>query len=239
MNLININSRMGFSITNKTETDAEITIYEEIGDSWWGGVSAKSFSDELKGIASTVKNLSVRINSPGGNVFDGISIYNRLKQHKATVTVYVDGLAASIASIIALAGDEVVMGEGALMMIHKPMSCVCGNQIDMEAMVQRLDDVEDQLLNIYKKKTGIDRTELKNMLAAENGEGTWMSAQEALDFGFADKIMDSEDILDIAACAKNAKWKIRIPEQTAQVNTKLVKAKLNSLKTDVESFLAR
>jgi len=234
--LIQLNKRQGFSINNKAE-NAEIVIYSDIGMSWFEeGVTAKSFSQALKDLPSTIKNIDVRLNSPGGDVFEGITIYNRLKQHNANITVYIDGLAASIASIIALAGDEVIMGEGALMMIHKPMSYAYGNSIELEEMIQRLDDVEEQLVGIYKRKTGLDRTEIKTMLAEE----TWLDASQAVEMGFADKTMEDEEALDIAASltkAVNAKRFKNAPRNTAC--NKVIKDKINSFKVDVDSFLAR
>ncbi|AVP67324.1 hypothetical protein C7H75_04785 [Prescottella equi] len=99
-----------------TDTPAEVLIYDEIGSSWWGGVSAKSFAKDLSAVEAT--DITVRLNSPGGDVFEGIAILNALRNHKARITVYVDGIAASAASFIAMAGDEIVMCRNAEMMIH-------------------------------------------------------------------------------------------------------------------------
>lgn len=231
--LINL-KKDGFRIENKTQTTAEIIIYADIGDSWWGdSVTAKSFSDELKELPDTVNQIDVRINSPGGDVFQGVSIYNRLKQHKANITVYIDGLAASIASIIALAGDEIVMGEGSLFMIHRPLTMAFGNASDLEETINRLDDVEEQLVNIYRRKTGLDRSEIKTMLAAE----TWLDADQALEYGFVDKKMAEDEAIDIAASLKRAKWINKMPD----IKTKddFVKKQVNNLKKNVEEFLAR
>jgi len=228
---IDKNRSAGFRINNKSQTEAEIIIYDEIGESFFGdGVSAKSFSAELKEISSSVKNITVRVNSPGGNVFDGLAIYNRLKQHPAKITVYVDGLAASIASIIALAGDEVIMGEGALFMIHRPSTGVAGNASDLEEMINRLDDVEEQLVGIYMRKTKLGRSEIKTMLADE----TWMSANEALDFGFVDSTMGAEDVLPIAASSK-LPWAKNMPKSKSN----FVKSKVSNLTKNIEDFLAR
>ena len=234
--LFNIkNSENKFKIYNKSETKAEIVIYAEIGFSWWGeGVDAKSFSDELKALPKTITQIDVRLNSPGGNVFDGVTIYNRLKQHSANVTVFIDGLAASIASIIALAGNEVVLGEGALIMVHKPMSGVFGNSIEMEEMVSRLDDVEEQLVGIYRRKTGLDRSEIKSMLAEE----TWMSAEEALELGFVDKIMEEEDETNMAASFGKCPW-IKNKDTSKVGNSAFVKKQLNKFKQDAEALLTR
>lgn len=236
-NLINIKDaeKTKFKIENKSATTAEIVIYSEIGENFWGeGVSAKSFSAELKELPESVKQIDVRLNSPGGCVFDGITIYNRLKHHSANVTVYIDGLAASIASIIALAGDEVILGEGALIMVHKPMAGVCGNSADMEAMIARLDDVEEQLVGIYKRKTGLDRSEIKSMLAKE----TWIEANEALEMGFVDKIMEEEDRIRVAASFEGCPW-IKENIKNKIGNGAYVKGQLNKFKQDAEALLTR
>jgi len=221
-----------FKIYNKSQTHAEIVIYSQIGQSWFEeGITANTFHAELKELPESVKTIDVRINSPGGDVFDGITIYNRLKQHKAKVTVYVDGLAASIASIIAMAGDEIIMSEGSLMMVHKPMTMAYGNSVELEEVIQRLDDVEEQLTNIYKRRTMKDRSEIKKMLAEE----TWMSADEAVEMGFADRVMETEETLNIAACS-NLPWMKNAPQVD---NSKAIKRQLNKFKEDVEGFLAR
>lgn len=224
-----------FKIENKTATSAEIVIYSEIGETFWGeGVSAKSFSEELKELPKSVKQIDVRLNSPGGDVFDGIAIYNRLKQHPANVTVYIDGLAASIASIIALAGDEVILGEGALLMIHKPMSGVWGNSTEMEEMISRLDDVEEQLVGIYRRKTGLDRSEIKSMLAKE----TWIEAEDALSMGFVDKIMEEDDTVRIAASFNKCPW-IKENKVNTVCNSTYVKKQLNKFRQDAEALITR
>lgn len=190
------------------DTSAEIVIYDQIGADWFGnGVTLKSFAEELKKLPDTVKNITVRINSPGGDVFDGIGIYNRLKQHKAKKTVYIDGMAASIASIIALAGDEVIMGEGAQFMIHKPWTFTMGNSDDLDATSQRLLDIEDQMLGIYMRRSDLSRDELKAMLKAE----TWMDADAAMEAGFADKTF--EESMPIAASAFDKQWINKAPKK--------------------------
>lgn len=198
-------------ILNKSATEAEVVIYAGIGQDWWGDgsmISAKQFSDELKKVPDTVNTINVRINSPGGDVFDGIAIYNRLKQHKAKKVVYIDGFAASIASIIALAGDEIKIGEGALYMIHLPWTFAYGNRMDLDNTVNRLMDVEEQMLGIYAKKTGMDRGEIRTMLEKES----WLGADEAIEKGFVDS--KAEDTIAIAASAiKNSPWIAKKPEK--------------------------
>lgn len=222
-------------LVNKANDTAEIYIYDSIGDSFWGdSISAKSFTEMLNKVDPKTKTLNVRINSPGGDVFDGISIYNLLQAKKKTMKVvcYIDGLAASIASIIALAGEEIIMGHGALMMIHKPMAGVYGNAEELDKMINRLDDVEEQLISIYAKKTGKGRAELRAMLSAE----TWMDSTQALDHGFSTKTSDDE--VKIAASAMGAKWFHNAPKLENTVE-KEIKNKLEDFKNDLKGFLAR
>ena len=223
-------------IVNKTATEAEIIIYAGIGQSWWDDgsmISAKQFSDELKKIPDTVNTLNVRINSPGGDVFDGIAIYNRLKQHKAKKVIYIDGLAASIASIIALAGDEINMGEGALYMIHLPWTFAMGDRKDLDSTINRLMDIEEQMVGIYAKKTKLERSEVRSMLEEE----TWMSADEAIEKGFVTKKVD--DTVAIAASAiKNSKWFSKKPEKYFS-DTEATQTKIKELKEKIASRLTR
>lgn len=236
-NLLSFNGHKSGSplkIYNKSETEAEIILYAGIGeDIWQDGsmISAKQFSDELKKIPDSVKNLTVRINSPGGDVFSGIAIYNRLKQHKAKIVVYVDGLAASISSIIALAGDEIIIGEGALLMIHLPWTFAYGDRTELDNTINRLLDVEEQMLGIYSKKTKIPRTEVRAMLEAE----TWMGADEAIDKGFADS--KSEDTIAIAASVfKKSPWINKTPEKFIS-HADVTQEKVNSLREKLSARL--
>ena len=183
-----------YKIENKSDR-AEIWIYEEIGEDFWtgGGITAKSFQKELSEIKAG--QIDLHINSPGGVVFDGITIYNLLRQHPANVTTYIDGLAASIASVIALAGDRVVMAENALFMIHKASGMVMGTSDDMRDFAEKLDKVNGSIATTYISKTKKDEKEVNDLMAAE----TWMTADEALEMGFVDEISGEADM---AACAK-------------------------------------
>lgn len=161
---------------------AEIEIYSPIGENWWGdGLTAKKFRSDLKALG-TVSEIVVRINSPGGAVFDGFSIYNALKEHGARIVVRIDGLAASIASVIAMAGDEIVMGEGAMMMIHDPWSIAIGDSDDMRKAAEMLDKVKVGLVDAYEKRTKKKRAQIEDWMAVE----TWFTAEEAVEEGFAD-----------------------------------------------------
>jgi ATP-dependent Clp protease protease subunit len=159
---------------------AEIVIYDEIGAF---GIPAKAFLDELKALGP-VAELTMRINSPGGSVFDGVAIYNALKRHDARVTVWIDGIAASIASMIAMAGDEVVMPENAMLMLHDPSGLVIGTAADMRGMAEALDKMKAGMVAAYRDKSGRDDAEIEALLAAE----TWLSAQEAVELGLADRV---------------------------------------------------
>jgi len=183
-----------FNIINKVDR-AEIWIYEQIGEDFWtgGGITAKRFQKELAAIKAT--QIDLHINSPGGEVFDGITIYNLIKQHPATVTTYIDGLAASIASVIALAGDKVIMAENALYMIHNPWGFAMGDAEEMRKTADLLDKVGGSLITAYNSKSGKPDDEISALMDAE----TWMTAQEAKEFGFVD---DISELMDLAACAK-------------------------------------
>jgi ATP-dependent Clp endopeptidase proteolytic subunit ClpP len=199
--LIDIKSlkKKPFSVVNKANNISEILLYGAIGESFWeDSISLKQFKDALKEIPDSTKEIQLRVNSPGGSVFDGMSMYELIKAEKKKgkkVVAYIDGLAASIASVIILAADEIIVGEGSMVMIHKPLVGAYGNSLELERMVNILDKIEEQMITIYSKKTGISRAEISNMLSAE----TWMTSNEALDNGFADSQFAACDTLHIAA----------------------------------------
>ncbi|NRF91539.1 Clp protease ClpP [Paenibacillus frigoriresistens] len=172
----------------KNSTSAELIMYGEISStSWWGDeVTPKQFSDDLAALGN-IDELKVRINSPGGDVFAGVAIHAMLKRHAAKVIVYVDGLAASIASIIAMAGDEIVMPKGSMMMIHNPWSWSAGEAKDFRKMADTLDTIRDSMLEIYTEKTGMSSDEIIPLLDAE----TWLTASSAVEKGFATQVEES------------------------------------------------
>jgi ATP-dependent Clp endopeptidase proteolytic subunit ClpP len=231
--LLKLNNKSSFRVVNRSQTKAEIIIYDEIGPyEFFDQVSAKMVDKELKALPDTVNDIEVRLNSPGGDVFEGFTIYNRLKQHKAKVTIYVDGLAASIASIIAMAGDDIIMGEGALMMIHKPWTWTAGNSSELEETIDRLMDIEEQLVKVYQKKTGLDRSEIKSMLAKE----TWMDGDQALSQGFVTELFQSEETIAASAIDKSV-WIKHKPK--VKDNNLANKEKLNDFKKNIQEYLAR
>lgn len=172
---------------NQTATEADLYLYIEIA-SWGGGYaahSAKSFKSELDALGE-IKTLNVYINSPGGDVFEGVAIYNMLKRHKAHIKVHIDGLAASIASVIAMAGDEIIMPSNAMLMIHNPWTFAMGNAKDLREAADRLEKVGTSIRQSYLAKTG-DKLSEDDLTALMDAE-TWLAAQEAYDYGLCDEV---------------------------------------------------
>lgn len=164
-------------------TTTEMLLYDEIG--YWG-VTAKDFIQQLDAI--TTPSIVVRINSPGGDVMDGLAIYAALQAHPATISTQVDGWAASAASFIALASDTVTMAPNAFLMIHKAWSIAIGNADDFKAQAAVLDKIDGQLAAIYAKKTGMTAAAALGLMAAE----TWFTADEALEAKFISAICDPD-----------------------------------------------
>lgn len=172
----------------------ELLLYGPIGSDdgmgWlFDDVTPKTFHDELTALGD-VNEIRVMINSPGGDVFAGQAIHSMLVRHPAAVTVLVDGLAASIASIVAMAGDTVVMPKNAMMMVHNPWTVALGDAREFRKLADTLDGIRDAMIAAYADKTGKSRAELLPILNAE----TWMTAQEAVDMGFADQIEEKKAV---------------------------------------------
>ena len=156
-------------------------------DTWWGDeVTPDLFREELKQHAG---DLTVVINSPGGDVFAGLAIYNALVNHNGNVTVRVDGLAASIASVIAMAGDKIIMSPGSMIMIHRPSVYAAGTVDDMEKAKDVLLKIEEGITPIYAKRTGLSDEKITELLEAE----TWMLADKAVELGFADEVSEAPE----------------------------------------------
>jgi ATP-dependent protease ClpP protease subunit len=158
---------------------AEVRIYDEIG---WFGTSARSFAEDLAGL--DVDEISLRLNSPGGNAWDGIAIYNSLRAHKAKVKVTVDGLAASAASVIAMAGDELVMNLGSQLMIHDAWVVAIGNAEDLVHAASIIEKLSASMADIYASRAGGSSADWRAAMTAE----TWYTAEEAVDAGLADAL---------------------------------------------------
>lgn len=165
----------------------ELLIYEEIGQDWWSdsGITAKNVRQELDS-AGTFNKIVLRINSPGGDAFEGIAIGNVLKSLNKPIDVYIDGIAASAASIIAMCGNTVTMAHNAMQMIHNAWAICIGEAADMQKMGDTLDKISGSIAQTYVDKTGKPLAEIKAMMDAE----TWMSAEDCLANGFATSIAE-------------------------------------------------
>ncbi len=160
------------------------TIAEE---SWYEDeVTPKLFKEELM---SGTGDITVFINSPGGDCVAAAQIYNMLMDYKGNVTVKIDGIAASAASVIAMAGTRVLMSPVSLMMIHNPLTVAIGDSEEMKKAIDMLGEVKESIINAYELKTGLSRAKLSHMMDSE----TWMNAQKALELGFADGILFQND----------------------------------------------
>lgn len=178
-----------FRIRNAAGTKkAEVYVYGTIGGGWWGdGVTAGEFNREVD--ALDVDEITLYVNSGGGGVSEAIAMRNHLIRHRAKVTAYVDGLAASAASFLITGADEVVMGENAELMIHDALSIVMGNAGDLREAADELDSTSDNIASMYAKKAGGDVADWRALMIAE----TWYSAEEAVEAGLADRVGDDDE----------------------------------------------
>lgn len=179
---------------NQTETEERTlflngTIAE---DSWFDDeVTPQIFKDELN---SGTGNITVYINSYGGDCVAAAQIYNMLTNYNGKVTIKIDGIAASAASVIAMAGGKVLMSPVSVIMIHNPLTMVCGDHKEMEKAIDMLAEVKESIINAYEYKTGLSRAKLSHLMESE----TWMNANKAVELGFADGISEKEDNAPIA-----------------------------------------
>lgn len=206
----------------KNEADRTLFINGEISDETWYGdeVTPKIFEQELN---SGEGNITVWINSPGGCVFAASQIYNMLMDYKGSVKVKIGGIAASAASVIAMAGEEVLISPTGLMMIHNPATIAFGEEEEMKKAIAMLSEVKESIINAYEIKTGLSRAKLSHYMDAE----TWFSAKKAVELGFADNVMyDKEDVEEDEGyiydklTVVNSLRKI-IPSNTSKVEEKL------------------
>lgn len=179
--------------------DSELILEGPISDvSWWGDeVTPHEFRDEL---AKHKGDLTVVVNSGGGDVFAGLAIYNALREFNHSVTVRVDGLAASIASVVCMAADKVIMSPGSMMMIHKPWTMVIGDVNDLDKTKEILQGIEDSIIPIYASRTGLESDKIEELLDAE----TWLTAEQAVEMGFADELIEAKSKVTLSDSIKNA-----------------------------------
>lgn len=173
----------GYSIQNAAANEAVIRIYDEI---WFLGVNAEDFAADLDEI--TASNIRVEINSPGGDVFDAVAIYNALRTHPAHITTRVDGLAASAASLIVQAGDHRVMLGGSQMMVHNAWGIAIGNADDHRDMATLLDQQDDVIAGIYASRSGGDKAAFRALM----GDETWLTDEQTVEKGLADEVVEPE-----------------------------------------------
>jgi ATP-dependent Clp endopeptidase proteolytic subunit ClpP len=171
-----------YNINSKASKVVDVYIFDEIG---MGGVNAQGFIEEIKSFKDSPMNL--HINCVGGDVFDGMAIYNIIKKRTAKTTVYIEGIAASMGSVIALAADNVVMAENSLFMIHNAWGGAMGEAKEMKKTAKLLDKISGEIADIYVKKTKLPYDKVKEMMDEE----TWLNAEEALELGFIDSISDA------------------------------------------------
>lgn len=161
-------------------------------ESWFeDDITPKQFKSEL---TASEGDISVWINSPGGDVFAASQIYTMLKEYTGKVTIKIDGLAASAASVIAMAGDEVLMSPVAMMMVHNPATVIFGEAADLQSGIEMLTEVKESIINAYEQKTGLGRAKISRMMDAE----TWFNAKKALELGFADRVLYEESKAEAA-----------------------------------------
>lgn len=217
-----------YSIKAKADKSAEVWIYEQIGEDWFSeGVTAKRFCRDLADLKADA--IDLHINSPGGSVFDGQAIYNALVRHPASVTTYIDGLASSIASVIALAGDKVVMADNALFMIHNPWGFAQGSAEDMRKCADVLDKCRDTIVNVYTKKCSKAESDITAAMDAE----TWFDAREAFAFGFVDEVSTGSSAVNMAGFDFQAMGFRNMPRPKGDVS---VEVTVSEEETDCEEM---
>nr|DAY44803.1 MAG TPA: Putative ATP dependent Clp protease [Caudoviricetes sp.] len=178
-----------WNIVKNDDKNAELMLYGDIAESFWGDtISAKEVTEYLADL--DVENINVYINSNGGVVDTAIAINNALRRHKAKVTVNIDGIAASAATLITCAGDTVKMPKNALFMVHNPLTIAMGDSDEMRKQADMLEKYKNSILETYLQKVNIDKEKLSELMDNE----TWLSAEEALEYGFIDEIIENADI---------------------------------------------
>ena len=183
-----MNKFWNWTVTNNDEkTERILTLSGVIAEESWfdDEITPKIFRDELMGGEG---DITVWINSPGGDCIAAAQIYNMLLEYKGNVTIKIDGIAASAASVVAMAGNKVIMSPVSMLMIHNPMTMAAGDTIEMKKAISMLTEVKESIINAYELKTGMSRDKIAKLMDAE----TWMDANKAVELGFADEILSRE-----------------------------------------------
>ena len=177
---------------NETANSAELTLYGTIGsEEYWDDISDKKFKKDIEDLGD-VSNIKLYINSPGGSVSAATAIYNTLKNHKANIEIYIDGFAASAATIISCAGDKVYMPNNAIFMIHNPWTYTWGDSKELNKTADTLEKYKDTIINTYVNKTGQNKEILSQLMDDES----YLTAAEAKEYGFIDEILHEESNIE-------------------------------------------
>jgi ATP-dependent Clp protease, protease subunit len=211
-----------YAFKNAPDKDGEVelSLYDEIGSF---GIGAKEFIAELK--EHKDQHIHLRINSPGGEIVEGSAIYNALTRHKGGLTVHIDALAASMASVIAMSGDPVYMSDNALLMIHNPWTLAAGEAKDLRKQADLLDTMKSNLIRAYQKKSGMEEKAIAKLMDEE----TWLDAVEAVALGFVDAI---EDGIPAAASAKEMRARFDNFAKAKMQNTVISEAEVSAPAAD-------
>lgn len=210
------------------EDETTITIYDVIGEDYWTGegVTPKRISAALRKIGS--RDVTVNINSPGGNFFDGVAIFNLLKEHPANVTVRVMGLAASAASVIAMAGDDIEIAETGFLMVHNAWAIIIGNRHDLESEIATLEGFDNTMADLYAKRSGAEVEEAQKWMDDE----TWFNGKEAIAAGLATDFLPGDKVAEDPEAAINAdqiRATLRIDNSLRQTNPNLSRKERQAL----------
>lgn len=185
-------------------SDATISIYDVIGETWdGGGVTAKRISAALRSIGNN--DVTVNINSPGGSFFEGIAIYNMLREHNGRITIKVMGLAASAASVIAMAGDNIQISEVGFLMVHNAWAVAVGNRHDMRDAADTLEPFDDAMAGLYANRAGVKKAEAAAWMDAE----TWFNGEKAIDTGLADGLLSADAVEESASASMKSVAAVR------------------------------
>lgn len=204
-----------YRIENASTDTPELFLYGDIGEGWLSdGIRAETVVKDLAALGKK-KQIAVRIDSPGGQVFEGINIYNALVRNPARINVHIDGLAASIASVIAMAGEKIAIADGSMLMIHDPSSFVIGTAADMRKEANLLEKVRENLIGIYAARTKNDADKISSMMATE----TWFRATEALQAGFVTEITANFQTNRIDAAALKRRNYRNVPSDLNRIET--------------------
>ena len=181
------NNRFWNWVRNEETGASEMYLYGAIAESTWfeNDITPAMFRSELQKHSGDV---TVFINSPGGDVFAASQIYTMLRNHSGKVTVKIDGIAASAASVVAMAGEETLISPTGMLMCHNPMTCAMGNKADMEKAIILLDEVKESIINAYETKSHLSRNKIAKLMSDE----TWLNAKKAHEMGFVDGILFAE-----------------------------------------------